>query len=632
MAQGGARGKSKKQKTSIPRGRSTASNAKPRQVKVAIIGGGIAGLYCGHQLLIQAKEKDFLIAEESTHIGGRIFSTRILRDGTLVPDGKSVKKHAQGYFTYKKIPVEFCAEFGPMRIELALQEKLMTLLKSLSLYKEKEPFPPYQSPPSEHDPKYKLTDEESAQSTPLDLLKLAVVRIMGKLGRSTRITKETDSERDKADRACLDLKLEELINDLSQDIATRQSSWQDSFEHWVETLEERDYQNIRQFGIFVDGKVRTHLWNMGFWNLLSEVLSHHAVLKIRDFGTFYHLIPENPNAAEWVIFWLRALRTSPELVGIRGGIQRITEEMTRKIGRNRIINNYKLVDIAPNGSRVNLTFEGKDGKKVWSAEHVILALPTAALKELVKKTGNIFYKDLNNDLGAVFGFPLLKFFFTVKERWWDEDEARTNRYATMIPTRELHYRKSSLKDSKKGIIMVYTDRPALTFWSNYIKASKDSKTIPSGIQSKPDIFPPDENLPLIKKALQYLKENGVRKDLGDIEFYGIRDWGRRPYVGAAHSWYPQRKPWEILKRLSAFGSNDNVEGLKNIHICGEAYSDYQAFIEGALRSSAHVLHTINRKMFPSTPTPWLCDKKCSYTDPASEMKRLKGDKSQKCRI
>jgi NADPH-dependent glutamate synthase beta subunit-like oxidoreductase len=68
MAQDGARGKSKKQKTSIPRGRSTASNAKPRQVKVAIIGGGIAGLYCGYQLAVKAKEKDFLIAEESTHI------------------------------------------------------------------------------------------------------------------------------------------------------------------------------------------------------------------------------------------------------------------------------------------------------------------------------------------------------------------------------------------------------------------------------------------------------------------------------------------------------------------------------------------------------------------------------------
>jgi hypothetical protein len=31
---------------------------------------------------------------------------------------------------------------------------------------------------------------------------------------------------------------------------------------------------------------------------------------------------------------------------------------------------------------------------------------------------------------------------------------------------------------------------------------------------------------------------------------------------------------------------------KNVHICGEAYSDFQGFIEGALRSARHVVETI----------------------------------------
>lgn len=184
--------------------------------------------------------------------------------------------------------------------------------------------------------------------------------------------------------------------------------------------------------------------------------------------------------------------------------------------------------------------------------------------------------------------------------------------------------------------MVYTDRPALTFWSNYIKAKadKDPDTAPSGIQRKPEGGAPDKNPALINKALQYLKEYGVTKKLEDIGFYGIRDWSRRPYVGAVHVWYPQREPWKILKRLSAFrisGDNkphDPNDGLKNVHVCGEAYSDYQGFIEGALRSSEHVLHTMMPEKFRSTPTPWLCGPKCIDSDNhESEFKRLQGLKT-----
>ena len=630
MAKGGERGKSNKRKISVPRASSSASNIKPRQVKVAIIGGGIAGLYCGYKLL--KEENDFLIAEATSHIGGKILSTRILQNGKIVPDGETVVENAQHDFTYvdaknkKKIPVEFCAEFGPMRIELDLQKYLQDLLGKLGLLKDKEKFPPYGSPPSERGPYYMLTGEEFDQSTPFDLLKLAVIRILGKLRRRSKTAKPNAKDYDDRNRECLDLKVDELISKLSGAIATRQTGWKD-FDEWVETLGERDYQNIRQYGIFGDGKGMP-LWKMGFWNLLSEVLSHPAVMKLRDLGTFYHLIPENPNAAEWLIFWLRAFKTSQELVGIRGGMQRITEAMAKKIGPKRILKNYKLVGIEPNGSRIKLTFDDNNGNPVaeWSAEHVILALPTAAMKELVKQSGKTFYQGFDDDLGAVFGFPLLKFFFTVKKRWWDEDEARTNRYATMIPTRELHYRRSSLTNSRKGIIMVYTDRPALTFWSNYIKDGP-----PSRIQRYPEIGVPADNRPLINKALTYLKEYGVKKE-PDINFYGIRDWGREPYVGAAHAWFPGQKLKEVLKRLSSFRISPGNkrynpdDDLKNVHVCGEAYSDYQAFIEGALRSSEHVLHTIMPKTFRFTPTPWLCGKKCIYPSHNNEFKRLQGHK------
>jgi hypothetical protein len=202
---------------------------------------------------------------------------------------------------------------------------------------------------------------------------------------------------------------------------------------------------------------------------------------------------------------------------------------------------------------------------------------------------------------------MLKLFLVVKERWWEEDVARTNRYATLIPSREIHYRKSHVEGSRKGLILLYTDRPASTFWGNYVQ--------PSGAQSEPEVGGPDDNPRLVNKVLQYLSEHGVKnKGPEDIVFYGIRDWSREPYLGANHSWRPERQSWQILKKLSGFplGHNPKTEAENNVHICGEAYSDYHGFIEGALRSAAHVLHKIDQGTFPGTPTPWLCDMPCTH--------------------
>jgi hypothetical protein len=56
---------------------------------------------------------------------------------------------------------------------------------------------------------------------------------------------------------------------------------------------------------------------------MSDVLSHYAVVKIRDWGTYYHFLHANLNAAEWLIFWLKAIKGTRSLRGIRGGMSRL---------------------------------------------------------------------------------------------------------------------------------------------------------------------------------------------------------------------------------------------------------------------------------------------------------------------
>ncbi|UUZ52729.1 hypothetical protein LP419_26355 [Massilia sp. H-1] len=49
------------------------------------------------------------------------------------------------------------------------------------------------------------------------------------------------------------------------------------------------------------------------------------------------------------------------------------------------------------------------------------------------------------------------------------------------------------------------------------------------------------------------------------------------------------RSWKVMESFKAF---DFGSGAKNVHIVGEAFSDYQGFVEGALNSSELALAAI----------------------------------------
>lgn len=625
----------------------------PEETDVAIVGGGIAGLYCALKYR-GTRFQSVQIYEASTTVGGRI-CTRQFNSGS---------------------GVEFDAEFGPMRIEPEHQELLRALLCDLDIREKASEkavadaeaayltdFPPYASPVDLHEPRYDLSGEERDQKTALDLLKLAFVRIFGRLvsdgkdvlhgehggmlpHNAAQAAEDVIGEKScrRAFRRCLERGREALM----LAVATHQPDWRGPFQRWLDQLQEEDYQNIREYAEFeYENGDRVPLWQMGFWNLMSDVLSHDAVMKLRDQGSFYHLIPENPNAAEWLVFWLRALKTSRKLQGIEGGMSSLINRMKKKMPAGRSIKtDHKLVSmrVDDDTSRIRLTFESENGTSLPEviARHVILALPKAPLQKVVARSAQSFSSEIRNHLDRCSGFPMTKVFVVVKQRWWEEDQ-RANMYAGRVPTRELHYWKSRVEGSRRGMIMAYADRPGANFWANYVRSS-GKQDDPEWAEVPSSLFefgPADLSLNnggsalkdeqtqtrrLIYKLIQYIKEIGgetLRET--DIEHYGIRDWGREPYCAANHTWYPETKSWAVLSALSGFSLVGADPAVKNVHVCGEAYSDYHGFIEGSLRSAAHVLHQLddthelvddNEKSATvsepnqglHTMTPWLCAK------------------------
>jgi monoamine oxidase len=652
---------------------------------IVIVGGGIAGLYCCHELIKKIRSgsldiKKILLLEASERFGGRIETWSLLRsseeNGRAIgfentgdpcvwnfdaPDPRPVygQEFKDPYLNSSEKKYEyFRAEFGPMRIEPQDQPLLQALLDDLEI---REPDPgeeeslddliPFASYASEDpmEPRFTLREEEAQQKTPFDLMILALRRIFelvegiepeirnSRTGARDGKEKSGDNENgifrknaDEAERKVFEAGAPSSTGPWYKDAANEQwrnlrdqtffyrHYWKGELLEWIQNLTEHDFTVIRERTRFRGQP----LWDLGFWNVLSDVLSHFAVVKIRDWGSYYHFVHENLNAAEWIIFWLRAIRSTGSLRGIRGGMSRIVWKLLdvlwnhQKSGMTpqlKIEQGSKLLGLKTRkNGLVDLDIRKQDFSRAVSAKRIILALPKRPLEEMLWN-GDRPHGKLQEALNATVCLPLLKCFFVIDKPWW-EDNRPLNRSAADLPTREILYMKSD--DRTKGLIMIYTDRPAITFWSDYLRTKSDDNPEgpeqPEGpqleyqeaaktwfLEKKPS--PRDasiiENKPgsprLWQRFVQFARDY-EHHDFTTVRLLacGMRDWGKEPFSAAAHGWRPGVRSWDHIKFLEAFSLDQEAIEAKNIHICGEAFSDYQGFVEGALRSAKRVLDKI----------------------------------------
>ncbi len=440
---------------------------------IAVVGGGIAGLYCCLHAPAGIK---IALFEATERVGGKI----------------------------ETVPMEgFQAEYGAMRFDPVHQPRVGELLRNLHL--ETEPFPEYNSPPvRERRTKYDLAADERDLNA-LELFARAIGRVLGK----------SESE--------------------------------------LMRLTPQELEELRHHGRHGDRP----LWEQGLWNVLSDVLSPDAIKYIVNDGSFFHVIHENPSAAGWMLTWVTMLQMSPQLRGVRGGMERISEQMLARVKDKgvEVHLNHPLLAVTSSARKVTLAFH--TGK--CTADHVILAIPPYPLRAV-----HGLPDDIRALLHAVLRLPLLKCFFVVKAPWWHEDTP--NRGIGDFPARELHY----YRQGNRGNVMVYADRPCLNFWGRYVRPGYQDRAQINGDPELPRAF-----------------ARRMKIDPAAILAYGIRDWGRAPCGGAGHLWRPGFEPWDVSARLEAFSLNGHAPA--NVHICGEAFSDFQGFMEGALRSAHSAL-------------------------------------------
>ncbi len=571
---------------------------------VAIVGGGISGLYAGWRLLTGKPEqgqlpgKRIVVFELSERTGGRLLTWRPFPDD-----------------------IELHAELGGMRF-FEQQQLVWSLIVN---HFEKEGK--LQSPT-----KFYVTDPNGNNLWYLRerILKTPDLsdpdKVPYRLDAATRYADPFSVINDVIGKVLI-ANREVIAEHL--DGRTRPLDWQD----WDAVKPHLRYNGRR-------------LWDIGFWNLLSDLLSPESYAFVTDaFG--YYSITGNWNAAEAMQSVYVDFTENPDYQTLREGYDYlpylVRQEFEEAGGEVRLNTPVASIDRDPNGL---LQVWLQDSEEPILARNVVLAMPQRSL-ELLRE--NPFWSmdrqiagglTLGDYVRSVIRYPAFKLFLAYGTRWWHNPpiSIAAGRSVSYLPIRQTYYfppvpqfpPQDPPPDDEPGLVMAsYNDFNAVLFW-RALEVPEDQKPAMRGLMrntvagsrfalgdtalaahvdemeaalvKEPGFYyAPPEMIRYAQQQLQLLHFNQPLPDPlplpdnppGEL-LAAYKDWGHDPYGGGWNFWAPRVDVEAVMEGIRRPFADENL------YIVGEAYSGAQGWVEGALTTAEKVL----RDYFHLAEAPW----------------------------
>jgi hypothetical protein len=277
----------------------------------------------------------------------------------------------------------------------------------------------------------------------------------------------------------------------------------------------------------------------------------------------------NPNAADQICFMMDILATSNNnLITLADGSTSLVNALVNALDPERVtvLKDTTVTSFYDLDQLSKVKVETTSGEFI--ADHVVFTCQQRAYERI--KGFPLKIQDL---FDTVVPLELFKIFAILENPPFDATTVPLANYrADRVPCREIHY--SYDKVSGTGLVMIYGDMPYVNYWSPFIK----------GKSSTPHS---NANAHLANHVAHYLRQIFDSASVPfSIVHYGIMDWSRDPYGAGCHLWRPGAVSKDVIQALSAFGPH------RNVHICGEAFSNYQGFVEGCLRTVDTVVKCI----------------------------------------
>jgi monoamine oxidase len=378
------------------------------------------------------------------------------------------------------------------------------------------------------------------------------------------------------------------------------------------------------------------LWHWGFWNIVSQGLSQEAYSYIRD-TVGYDSLLMNFNAVDTIGQFLD-IGTSPDMIKVTGGYQQLPLTLCRAFhgagGPVYMRHRLKAIELISRGADDLIELEFAANNTGWGptatgdpvkfyAKKLILAMPQRSL-ELLDQSGQIFGGNnagqfLRGLIGSVTPIPMFKAYLCYREPWWEQLGFVAGKAATDLPMRQCFYwgiegdQSGADARNRNSVLMAsFNDTTEEPYWGALSKL----KALPRIMRT----FGPNDRSfleltdwgayrasltsPLVAELQRQLKIVHTVKPPGppvpefqipDPYDAAYVDWSADPFGGAYHAWNTGLKSWKMRELVA------NPLNSIPIFICGEAYSESQGYAEGALESAEYIL----KKYFDLARPGWI---------------------------
>jgi monoamine oxidase len=351
------------------------------------------------------------------------------------------------------------------------------------------------------------------------------------------------------------------------------------------------------------------LWHTGFWNMLSDVLDSESYRYIVDaFG--YYSLAANWNAAEAMQSVVLDFTQNPAYKTLSEGFAALPARLAERVTQAGcpIELKTRLVSFDHQGSNGiwTLLLDGPDGRYTVQAKKLVLAMPRRSL-ELLAPTAAFdiqSHPPLQRLIQSVRPFTAFKMFMFYSERWWEQLGITKGRSVCDLPIRQTYYFAPDVHTGQPGIGLVmasYSDAAAVDFWQGMVppkdewesgrkelRESLGHLARRSGLLASSEVIPePPPHLHLASKDMMWHARNQLAllhgiplADIPEAEAGAFADWGMDPFGGGWNFWEPKFDVKHAMQDVRIpLGTKQHV------YIVGEAYSGAQGWVEGALTSA-----------------------------------------------
>ncbi len=523
---------------------------KKEKIDIAIVGAGVSGVYSAWKLKKQYPKKKIVVFEGGDHVGGRLLS--------VVPPG---------------IP-NMVAELGGMRI-LTSQTLIVNLIKELNK----------ELPGDEQITNYPFPVDQNQN---IAYLRGVYLRLQDFVTQPNKVPYALSFiEKGSTPGQLITNAIEQLVPGITA------ANLNDEQRHKM--TQTAEFEGIP-------------LYKWGFWNVLYRVISGEAYEFCMDAGGYDSTLV-NWNAADAIPWYLADFGVGVTYEGFTTGFQRVPitlGKLFQDLGGEIRLNN-KLESFTREKDTFDLVFE----KGLVEADSLILAMPRRSL-DLITQHSPLLHA-IQPLITAVTPRPLFKLFTTYANPWWTVagywNAAGTyvplasGRTVTDLPVRQTYYWPNSdgtpALSGPAMLLASYDDGTNIGFWDG-LRPQRKKAWLHGGKHSQPEVpFVGDEtqapaavNNDLNQKWEEYKAPAEMvteitrqLRQIHDLSYSPVvksaafRDWGEDPFGGGWNSWNIGVKSWEVRDKI--------VHPLNEVplYICGEAYSDAQGWVEGALQTA-----------------------------------------------